>query len=67
MSSQGDGGETLEFQAFKIAENAVKYRGSHPCPACGVVMNPVEFLYGKGVCQECLEARAVRRVKGRLA
>lgn len=67
MSSEGDGAETLELQAFKIAENAIKYRGSHPCPACGVVMNPVEFLYGKGVCQECLEARAVRRVKGRLA
>jgi hypothetical protein len=67
MSSDGDGGETLELQAFKIAENAIKYKGSHPCPACGVVMNPVEFLYGKGICQECLEARAVRRVKGRLA
>ena len=63
----GDGSETLELQAHKIAENAILYKGSHPCPACGVVMNPVEFLYGKGICQECLEKRATKRVNGRLA
>jgi hypothetical protein len=30
----GDGAETLELQAFKIAENATLYKGSNPCPQC---------------------------------
>ena len=67
MSSDGDGGEMMELQAFKIAANAALYSGSHPCPACGVIMNPVEFLYGKGLCPECLDKRNHKRIEGRLA
>jgi hypothetical protein len=63
----GDGMYTLELQAYQIMKNAATYKGSAPCPACGVVMNPVEFLYGKGICQECFEKRSARRIKGRLA
>ena len=67
MSSDGDGGEMMELQAFKIAANAALYSGSQPCPACGVIMNPVEFLYGKGLCPDCLDKRNYKRIEGRLA
>lgn len=60
----GDGGFTLELQAAKIAENATLYRGSAPCPQCGVIVNPVEFMYNKGLCLPCLNIRAGHRVKG---
>lgn len=62
----GDGGETLELQAFKIAQNATMYRGSHPCPQCGCVINPVQYLY-QGVCNECKNKRNAQRVKGKMA
>lgn len=67
MFADGDGGETLELQAGLIAKNATIYRGSHPCPQCGVIINPVEYMYQKGLCQPCAEDRSTRRVKGKLA
>lgn len=67
MSSDGDGGEMMELQAFQVSVNASLYSGSSPCPACGIIMNPVQFLYGKGICPDCLEVRAAKRVERRLA
>jgi hypothetical protein len=63
----GDGGETMELQAGKIAKNISNYSGSRPCPQCGCIMNPVEYMYSKGICQDCEGARAARRVKGKMA
>jgi hypothetical protein len=63
----GDGAYTLELQAYQIMKNAQMYKGSSPCPACGIIMNPVEFLYGKGICQPCFDKRSAQRIKGRLA
>lgn len=63
----GDGGETLELQAYQIAKNATQYKGSAPCPQCGVIMNPVEYMYSKGLCTPCGEARKVKRIKGKMA
>jgi len=63
----GDGGETLELQAYKIAKNATMYKGSAPCPQCGVIVNPVEFMYSKGLCPPCYQDRMTRRVKGKMA
>jgi hypothetical protein len=63
----GDGGFTLELQAAKIAENATLYRGSAPCPQCGVIVNPVEFMYNKGLCLPCLNTRSAHRVKGMIS
>lgn len=64
----GDGGETLELQAYKIAQNAILYKGSAPCPQCGVIMNPTEYMYSSmGLCPPCGEARRARRVKGKMA
>jgi hypothetical protein len=50
----GDGSETMELQAKQIAQNATQYNGSAPCPTCGVMMNPVEFMQRKGHCLSCL-------------
>lgn len=50
----GDGAETMELQAKQIAQNATLYNGSAPCPTCGVMMNPVEFMQRKGHCLSCL-------------
>jgi len=63
----GDGAYTLELQAGKIAQNATMYSGSSPCPQCGVIMNPVEFMYSKGLCSPCHEARMTHRISKRLA
>jgi hypothetical protein len=63
----GDGAFTMELQARKIAENETNYRGSAPCPQCGVIMNPVQYMYSKGLCPGCHENRMNRRVKGKLA
>ena len=62
----GDGAETLELQAYKIAENATMYRGSHPCPQCGIMLNPIEYMYN-GICNQCNNIRTAQRVKGKMA
>lgn len=62
----GDGSEILELQAYKIAQNAILYKGSRPCPQCGVVMNPVEYMYSV-ICPACNEARRSKRIKGKMA
>ena len=64
----GDGAFTLELQAFKIAQNATMYRGSAPCPTCGIIMNPTQYMYSKlGVCPPCGDARKAKRIKGKMA
>ena len=63
----GDGMDTLELQAFKISQNATMYRGSAPCPMCGVIVNPVEFMYNKGLCSPCKQDRNDKRVKGKMS
>jgi hypothetical protein len=50
----GDGAETMELQAKQIAQNSTRYNGSAPCPTCGIMMNPVEFMQNKGHCLNCL-------------
>lgn len=63
----GDGAETMELQAYTIAKNATMYSGSHPCPQCGVMMNPVQVLSSKGVCPDCHNKRLQARIQGRMA
>jgi hypothetical protein len=63
----GDGAYTLELQAARIAKNATLYKGSAPCPQCGVIINPVEFMYNKGLCSPCSNDRRAKRVRGKMA
>lgn len=63
----GDGAETLELQSGAIAKNAMVYVGSAPCPQCGIVMDPVKYMYSKGLCAPCESDRSARRVKGKMA
>ena len=65
--SDGDGMLAMELQARQIAENATRYNGSAPCPTCGVVMNPVEFMTNRGHCLSCVTQRNAQRVKGKMA
>jgi hypothetical protein len=62
-----DGALTLELQAEKIAQNATMYRGSAPCPQCGVIMNPVQAMYSKGMCADCFSQHSAKRLKDRMA
>jgi len=64
---EGDGAETLELQAWTFAKNATMYKGTAPCPQCGVYVNPVEFMYSKGLCPPCYQDRMARRIKGKMA
>lgn len=66
MDTEG-GGYTLELQAKKIAENAMNYNGSAPCPTCGVIMNPMEFLQYQGRCVSCVSQERATRIKNRMA
>lgn len=59
----GDGAETLELQAAQYAKNASLYRGSAPCPQCGIIINPVEFMYNSGLCRPCSDDRRSKRVR----
>ena len=63
----GDGMITMELQAKQIADNATKYNGSAPCPTCGVIMNPVEFLSNKGHCLSCTTAKNAKRIKEKMS
>ena len=64
----GDGAFTMELQAFKIAQNATISKGKAPCPLCGIVMNPVEYMYSlNGLCPPCNQLKMANRVKGRMA
>jgi hypothetical protein len=66
--NDGDGALTLELQAFKVAQNATMYKGSAPCPMCGIVMNPTEYMYSRlGVCPPCAETKKTNRIKGKMA
>lgn len=67
MAFDDDGAETMEMQAYKIAQNTLSYNASHPCPQCGVILNPVEYMYNKGLCNSCLNDRAARRVKRKMS
>jgi hypothetical protein len=63
----GDGMISMELQAKKIAENATRYKGSHPCPTCGIIMNPVEFLSSnKGRCINCVTQERTKRAKNKM-
>lgn len=62
----GDGAEMMELQAGQIAQNAMKYKGSAPCPTCGVILNPVEALYSKGMCPACYAQKMSNRVKRKM-
>lgn len=63
----GDGAEEIEMQALKIAQGATQYRGSGPCPQCGTIMNPVEYMMSKGLCSGCENERLAKRVSRRMA
>ena len=59
----GDGMMTMELQAKTMVDNLTKYNGSRPCPACGTITNPVEFLASQGFCVGCTAKRAQARAK----
>jgi ribosomal protein S27AE len=61
----GDGALTVELQAYQIAQNAILYKGSRPCPQCGVVVNPTEYMYGI-LCAKCTDVRKNKRSNGRI-
>jgi hypothetical protein len=62
----GDGNEPMEWQAKQIAENAMRYNGSAPCPTCGVIMNPIEFMANKGHCLPCVTQMKVKLAKNNM-
>ena len=66
MADDGDGALIMELQAKQIAQNATQYNGSAPCPTCGVVMNPVEFMSNKGHCLSCVTQQRAKTSKDRM-
>lgn len=63
----GDGAYPLELQAAKIMQNIAMNRSSVPCTSCGMVMNPVEFMYSqKGICGGCANDQRMKRIQKRM-
>ena len=63
----GDGAETMEMQAHTVVNNLLNYNGSQPCPSCGVIMSPVQYMYSSGICPSCHEQRMTTRIQRKLA
>jgi hypothetical protein len=61
------GGYTLDMQAKRVVDNVLNYRGSHPCPQCGLIMDPVAVMYSKGLCADCFSQVKAKRLKNRMA
>lgn len=61
------GSYTLALQAGKIVEHQLQYNGSAPCPGCGIIINPLEFMTNQGLCNDCTNERNARRVAGKMA
>jgi hypothetical protein len=61
------GGYPLEMQAKKVVDNIMAYNGSHPCPTCGIIMNPTQAMYSKGLCADCYAQHNAKRLKNRMA
>jgi hypothetical protein len=61
------GGYPLEMQAKKVVDNIMAYNGSHPCPTCGIIMNPTQAMYSKGLCSDCYAQHNAKRLKNRMA
>ena len=62
----GDGAFTMELQAAQIAHNATVYNGSHPCPMCGVILNPTQVINSNGLCITCTTRQHNDRIKNRM-
>ena len=61
------GSYPLDMQAKKVVDNLTSYNGSHPCPQCGLIMNPVSAMYSKGMCPQCFAQQSAKRLKDRMA
>lgn len=42
------------------------YAGSQTCPGCGQLMNPLQVIYGTGLCPDCQSRKNATVVKGRM-
>lgn len=63
----GDGALTMELQAYKITQILASGSPARNCPQCGIIMNPVEFMYSKyGLCPNCAENRLRGRIQGKM-
>ena len=60
------GSYPLDMQAKTVANNVMNYSGNHPCPTCGLVMNPVVAMYSKGMCPSCYNNFAAKRLQDRM-
>lgn len=65
MDNEG-GAFPLEMQAKTIVNNQLNYNGNHPCPACGLIMNPIVAMYSKGMCPSCYNNFAAKRLNDRM-
>lgn len=43
------------------------YSGSEVCPGCGSLMNPLQVIYGYGLCPTCQSRRNAAHVKDRMS
>jgi hypothetical protein len=61
----GSGSLSMELQARKVAENLTNRHA--PCPTCGVVISPIEYMYNKGLCYSCFNDKLNQRIKRKMA
>lgn len=60
------GAEDVSLETQQALKNTV-YNGSKACPACGILMNPVQSLHSTELCSTCNRRKLSNLVKGRMA
>ena len=61
-SSDGDGMTEVPLSGIETI-----YNSTQVCPGCGQLMNPLQVIYGNGVCPNCQSRKNAQAVKARMS
>lgn len=61
-AQDGDGENRIPTSGMETV-----YGGSEVCPGCGNLMNPLQVIYGYGMCPDCQSLKNAAHVKDRMS
>ena len=60
-------GDGERIQEIPTSGMETIYGGSEMCPGCGRVMNPMQVIFGYGLCPDCQSLQNAARMKDRMS
>lgn len=60
-------GDGERLQEIPTSGMETIYGGSEMCPGCGGVMNPMQVIFGYGLCPDCQSRQNAARMKDRMS